>query len=193
MNNNRTIAIFSILAVLMAATRINHFGSAFALPDASLAIFFLGGVYLARLSRASVIAFTLLIIEAGLVDYYATSIQGVSDWCMTTAYWFLIPTYGVLWLSGSWFALRHQLVGKGLFGFALTAWVASSFAFVFSNAAFYVFSEYFSGMSAAEYASRVSQYYGSYVSAAMFYIACAVGIQMIVGVFRKHEVHHGRA
>ena len=193
MNNNRTIAIFSILAVLMAATRFNHFGSAFALPDASLAIFLLGGVYMARLSRAPLIAFTLLILEAGLVDYYATSVQGVSDWCMTTAYWFLIPTYGALWLVGRWFALRYPLEGKWLFGFALTAWAASSFAFVFSNAAFYLFSEYFSGMSVAEYASRVSQYYGSYVSAAMFYVACAVGIQMIVGIFSKQEAHHGRA
>ena len=129
----------------------------------------------------------MLIVEAGLLDYYATSIQGVSDWCMTPAYWFLIPTYGSLWLIGRWFALRHAIEGWGLVGLALTAWAANSFAFMFSNAAFYLFSEYFAGMSAVEYASRVTHYYGSYVSAALLYIACAVGIQMTLGIIGKKD------
>lgn len=189
MNNTKTIAILTTLTALMAATRFNHFGSAISLPDASLAIFFLGGLYFARSSRASMAAFIALVIEAGLVDYYATSIQGVSDWCMTPAYWFLIPTYGSLWLVGRWFALGHSMEGRGLIGLALTAWAASSFAFIFSNAAFYLFSEYFSGMSAAEYASRVSQYYVSYVAAALLYIACAVAIQIAVGVIGKKKAH----
>ena len=140
MNNiqTKTIAIFAALAALMAATRFNHFGSAVSLPDASLAVFFLGGLYLAVSARASIAAFIALILEAGLIDYYATSMQGVSDWCMTPAYWFLIPTYGSLWLVGRWFALRHTMQGKGLIGLALVAWAANSFAFVFSNATFYV-------------------------------------------------------
>jgi hypothetical protein len=189
MKNTKTIAIVATLAVLMAATRFNHFGSAVSLPDASLAIFFLGGLYLARFARASMAAFVVLILEAGWVDYYATSVQGVSDWCMTSAYWFLIPTYGSLWLVGRWFALRHTLEGRGLAGLALTAWAASSFVFVFSNTAFYLFSKYFTEMSAVEYASRVSQYYVSYVSVAMLYIACAVGIQMIFGIIGKQSAH----
>lgn len=187
MNNTRTIAIIATLAALMAATRFNHFGTAVSLPDASLAIFFLGGLYLARLARASIAAFVALILEAGLVDFYATSVQGASDWCMTSAYWFLIPTYGSLWLAGRWFALRHSMEGRRLAWLALTAWAASSFAFVFSNAAFYLLSGYFSDMSAAEYAARVTQYYGSYVSMTLLYIACAVGIQIISGVIRKQR------
>lgn len=189
MNNNKTIAIVASLAVLMAATRFNHFGSALSLPDASLAIFFLGGLYVARSNRASIAAFIVLILTAGMVDYYAIAIQGVSDWCMTPAYWFLIPTYGSLWLIGRWFAPRHSMEGRGLVGLALTAWVASSFAFLFSNATFYMFSEYFGSMSVVEYISRITQYYGSYISAAMLYVACAVGIQMIVGIIGKQKPH----
>jgi len=189
MNNNKTIAIVASLAVLMAATRFNHFGSALSLPDASLAIFFLGGLYVARSNRASIAAFIVLILTAGMVDYYAIAIQGVSDWCMTPAYWFLIPTYGSLWLIGRWFAPRHSMEGRGLVGLALTAWVASSFAFLFSNATFYMFSEYFGSMSVVEYISRITQYYGSYISAAMLYVACTVGIQMIVGIIGKQKPH----
>lgn len=189
MNNTqiRTIAIFAALAALMAATRFDHFGSAVALPDASLAVFFLGGLYLARSARVTVAAFIALILEAGLIDYYATSVQGISDWCMTPAYWFLVPTYGSLWLVGRWFVLRQSMEGKGLIGLAMVAWAACSFAFMFSNATFYLFSERFADMSALEYASRVAQYYGSYVSVALLYIACAVALHIALDIMVKQR------
>ncbi len=177
------------LILVMAATRFNHFGSAVSLPDASFAVFFLCGLYLARFTRASMVVFTVLLLEACLVDYYATSVQGISDWCMTPAYWFLIPTYGSLWFAGHWFATRHTMEGKGLIGLALTAGAASSFAFVFSNASFYLFSERFNDMSAIEYASRVAQYYGSYVSVALLYVACAVAIHMTFNIISKERAH----
>jgi hypothetical protein len=191
MNNiqTRTIAIFASLAALMAVTRFNHFGSAIALPDASLAIFFLGGLFLARFTRSSAVAFIVLILEAGLIDYYATSVQGVSDWCMTNAYWFLIPTYGSLWFVGRWFALRHTMEGKGLMGLMLAAWAANSFAFIFSNVTFYLFSGRYEEMSAVEYTSRVAQYYTSYVSVALLYIACAVALRMAIDIASKQRAH----
>ena len=194
MNNiqTRTIAIFAAMAALMAATRFNHFGSAVSLPDASYAVFFLGGLYLARSARLSMVAFITLIMEAGLIDYYATSVQGISDWCMTPAYWFLIPTYASLWLVGRWFALRHTAMGhnmesKALIVLAFAAWVASSFAFTFSNATFYLFSERYAEMSAAEYTLRVVQDYVSYVAVALLYIACAVAIHMVVDIVNKQR------
>jgi len=192
MNNSaiKTIAIYAALAALMAATRFDHFGSAVAVPDASLAVFFLGGLYLARAGRAALMVFTALILEAGLIDYYATSVQGISDWCMTPAYWFLIPTYAGLWLAGHWFASRytrqgHSMSGLRLFQLALLAWVACSLAFVFSNVTFYLFSERFTDMSAVEYAARVAQYYGSYVAMALLYIFCAVALQMAFTIIAK--------
>lgn len=177
------------LILAMAATRYNHFGSAVSLPDASYAIFFLCGLYLARFARASMVVFVALLLEAGLVDYYATSVQGISDWCMTPAYWFLIPTYASLWFAGHWFATRHSMEGKGLVGLALTAWAAGSFAFLFSNTSFYVFSGRFNDMTAMEYAARVAQYYGSYVSVVLFYVACAVAIHMALNIISKESAH----
>jgi hypothetical protein len=187
---SKFIVIFSVLVALMAATRFNHFGSAVALPDASYAVFFLGGLYLSRLVRVSAAAFIALLLEAGLIDYYATSVQGISDWCMTPAYWFLISTYGSLWLVGRWVATQnYAMESKGLMMLALAAWGASSFAFAFSNATFYVFSERFTDMSVVEYASRVAQYYISYVSVALLYIACAIGVHIGVAIMRKPKVH----
>lgn len=185
----KPIAIFALLAALMAATRFNHFGSAISLPDASYAVFFLGGLYLAGFARASIIAFIALLLEAGWIDYYATSVQGVSDWCMSPAYWFLIPTYASLWLVGRWFALKHTMEGKRFVVLIMAAWAASSFAFIFSNATFYLFSERYAEMTAAEYASRVAQYYVSYVSVALLYIACAVAMHMAAEIVSRQKAH----
>jgi hypothetical protein len=190
----KSIVIFVLLAVLMAATRFNHFGSTFSLPDASYAVFFLGGLYLSRLARVSAVVFIALLLEAGLIDYYATSVQGISDWCMTPAYWFLIPTYGSLWLVGRWVSShpamqKHTMENKGLMILALAAWAVGSFAFAFSNVTFYLFSELYADMSAVEYSSRVAHYYVSYVSVALLYIACAVAMHMVVDIISKPRVH----
>jgi len=177
------------LMLAMGATRFNHFGSAFSLPDASWAVFFLGGLYLARYARASIAVFIVLLLQAGLMDSYVTTVKGVSDWCITPAYWFLIPTYGSLWFVGRWFALRHTVEGKGLVWLVVLAWAANSFAFFLSNASFYWVSGRVNEMTATEYASRVSQYYVSYVSMSMLYIACAVGIHMLLAVLGKSKAH----
>jgi len=186
---SRTLMIAAGLILAMAATRFNHFGSAFSLPDASWAVFFLGGLYLARQVRASIAVFIALLLQAGLMDYYVTAVQGTSDWCLTPAYWFLIPTYGSLWFVGRWFALRHSLEGKGLIWLAVLAWAANSLSFVFSNATFYLASGKFAEMAATEYASRVAQYYISYVSMSMLYIACVIGIHMAFNILSKGKSH----
>jgi uncharacterized membrane protein YbaN (DUF454 family) len=190
MNNNisRTLSVFAVLAMLMTATRFDHFGSSVALPDASYAVFFLGGLFLSQSRRLAAALFTALILEAGLIDVYATSVQGISDWCMTPAYWFLIPTYASLWLGGAWFSTRYSLRGVGLIGVMMTAFAATSFAFIFSNATFYWFSDRFAAMTAAEYASRVSQYYGSYVSVALLYIACAIAAHVAFQAISRSRV-----
>jgi hypothetical protein len=177
------------LMLAMATTRFNHFGSAFSLPDASWAVFFLGGLYLAQYARASLAVFIMLILQAGLMDSYVTTVQGVSDWCITPAYWFLIPTYGGLWFVGRWFALHHSFAGKGLVWLTGSAWAANSFAFLLSNASFYLVSGRVSEMTMTEYASRVSGYYVSYVFMSMLYIACVVGIHMLLTVASNSKAH----
>src|SRR5690606_15593697 len=61
------------LAMLMLATRFHHFGDALHLPDASMAIFLCGGLYLAaRESGARVHgAFFALAALAGVIDWIA--------------------------------------------------------------------------------------------------------------------------
>ena len=169
------LAIACALAVLMAATRFHHFGSAFHLPDASLAVFFLGGLYLRR-----TVAFGAYIGLAALVDYVTIVHGGVSDWCVTPAYAFLLPTYACLWGAGVWCS-RHDRYGwRGYARLAGALLVATVFAFVISNASFYGLSGYFGELSLAEYAARVAKYFPSYLVSALAYVAAAISFEAFV-------------
>ncbi len=175
---NRTTWIAVALMALMAATRYNHFGSSVTLPDASYAVFFLGGLFLGRV-RAALAVLALLLVEAALVDYYAINFREVSAWCVTSAYGFLVFAYAALWYVGRWFAPRHDLSGKGLLGLFAAAAAAGSLAFVIANVSFYLLAGYFSSMSVADYVASVSQYYASYVEVTVLYVGAAIAVQMV--------------
>ncbi len=156
------------LVLLMAATRFHHFGSATHLPDASLAVFLLGGFYLSRPGW-----FAAHLAGAALIDYLAIAYGGVSDWCVTPAYAFLVPTYACTWYAGVWYARRSRPDWR-TFGPLLGALLAGvSAAFFVSNGSFYLLSGYFSEMSWTEYAARVAKYYPPYLSGALLYVALA--------------------
>ena len=69
----REIVAGVLLALALFATRMEHFGTPVSLPDASLAVFFFAGLWLAHRS-----AFLLLLGVAVATDYYAFARSGVS-------------------------------------------------------------------------------------------------------------------
>ena len=184
LTSKQKMGALAALAGLMALTRYNHFGSEVALPDASLAVFFLAGVVFPRMGQMALLVLVGLLLEAGAIDYYATQIQGVSDWCITPAYWFLIPTYAVLWLGGSWFARRMQMSWRSLAEFGAVAWLCMSVAFVMSNASFYLWSDRLGNMSVGDYVESVGQYYLPYLTSGALYLlivaASFVPYQLVV-------------
>jgi hypothetical protein len=175
---NKTLTITAALVALMALTRFNHFGSAAALPDASYAVFFLGGLFLGRV-RAALAVLALLLVEAALVDYYAINFAGVSGWCVTSAYGFLVFAYAALWFVGRGFAPHHVAGMKGLPKLAVAATVAGVSAFAIANISFYLLSGYFGSMDVSEFAARVAPYSVSYVVAMLGYVGCAAAVEML--------------
>ena len=169
--SQRSALIGFVLAALMAATRMHHFGTALHLPDASVAVFMLAGFFI-----ASPLFFAGLLLEAGALDYVAITHLGVSDWCVTPAYWFLIPTYAVLWLAGRYYARIHQQSWRSLGVFSGIAFAAVSVAFFISNGAFYWFSGRYPNVNVAEYVARVAQYYPQYLTGGLLYLACAAAL-----------------
>jgi len=132
------LVILLVLAIVMAVTRIHLSLLHHNVLDASWAIFFLAGFWLRGAGRW---AFPLLMAEAVLVDYLVISGQGLDFWshyCVSAAYWFLLPSYFSLWLGGSWLAkhqagLRLQTLGMA----AVTLVVSVSVCYLVSNGSFY--------------------------------------------------------
>jgi len=158
------------LIALLAMTRIGHFGGIATPPDASLAVFFLLGLWIAS-SRWLVVA----LLAAVASDALAIA-QGVGSYCITPAYPFLIPTYGVLWGAGRatcLYAERRRGWPRGLaLGVALLTSATS--AFVLSNASFYAFSGYFKAMPVGDFARAVNPYFRPYLAGAAAYVAVAI-------------------
>lgn len=174
--------ILLALMVLMLATRYHHFGTALHLPDASMAIFFVAGFYL-----AGTVALPILLAEAALVDYIAISMAGVSDFCVTPAYSMLVVAYGVLWYGGALFARKFYKPSlSALLPGALIAAASSLLSFAVSNGSFYWMGGRELSTSMAGWFERFMQYMPSFVSVTLAYIV-AFGVIHALAVIALGE------
>ncbi len=170
---------------LMLATRFHHFGDAISLPDASLAVFFFAGFWVGGWKF-----FVVLLIGAGLIDYVAISQFSVSDYCVSPAYVFLIPTYACLWLAGNYCAKYNTLkLSELMLQFAIL-FISTSAAFAISNGSFYLLSGKFPDLNWLEYSNRVSQYYPSYVSYTLVYAVVIFSMVKIISLMLATPVNH---
>jgi hypothetical protein len=163
---SRRLLILLGLAAAIALTRTSHFGTSEILPDASLAAFLLGGLLLQRSC-----GFGVMLAVAFGADVISAQTATEAGWCITPAYFGLIPTYGVLWLTGRWLGSRFQQSGKFDFVHAAVASLAAiALAFVISNATWYAFSGTVAGMGIPEFTLAVAKYFPPYLGSAMLYL-----------------------
>jgi hypothetical protein len=161
------------LAALILLTRTHHFGTQFSPPDATLAAFFLAGLFI-----PSAALFGGLLAVAALADQVAFA-QGVSAWCVTAAYVFLVPTYGVMWYAGSRCRNTEFLTAAGASKLVAILATSGALAWVISSGSFFLFSGYFTDMSAIEYLSKVMRYIPPYIGWAAAYSIGGVAIAML--------------
>jgi hypothetical protein len=168
--------ILMLLAALMAATRINHFAP---VPDASWAIFFVGGFYLSTWTRW---AFPLLMALAVAIDYVVITGTGANFWqhyCVSPAYWCLVPAYFSMWAGGLW--LRRRGVGVDLrsLGLLAVAVVASTIACqLIAQGSFYWVSNSVSNPTLAGWWQNYVQYLAPYMQTAAMYVAGAAVVHV---------------
>lgn len=165
------------LFALMALTRFHHFGDAFSLPDASLAVFFLAGLGFAKRWWLLV----LLLVEAALIDYVAITHFNVSSFCVSAAsYGFLIPTYSVMWFAGS-YCVRFKNLSASEIALSIgVSALATTAAFMISNGSFYLLSGRPVELSWAQYIDTVVQYYPSYAGSALCYVVLGLIVIKLV-------------
>ncbi len=155
------------LVALMGITRVHHFGSAFLLPDASLAVFFLAGLFFSSRNL-----FVALLVEVGLLDYVAITQFNVSDFCISSAYVFLIPTYFAMWFGGRFSANFKSMQGTELtlsISAMATLFVATTSAFLISNGSFYWLSDKILARDFSNYVTQMTHYYLPYMGYTLMY------------------------
>mgnify|MGYP001583443654 FL=1 len=162
------LMITIVLASLIAATRGHHFDLLNHLPSASWAAFFLAGVYV-----RSLWVFPGLLAEAAALDYVAITWGGVSSFCVSPAYGFLLPAYGALGVAGRWYATRHHESLATLVPLTISMLIGVSLCELLSSGSFYYLSGRFDETSLAGLSERMIQFFPRALFAFLFYVGAA--------------------
>ena len=182
-------AVFAVLALSMAATRFSHAGSAWLPPDASWAVFFIGGFYLTRQWRW---ALGILLIEAVGVDCLAIRHYGISNYCVTLAYWFIVPAYSALWLGGAWLRRHYQQAAPDLARLCASLLLSVTLCYLLTNASFYWLGGRIEHPSFAGWWSSFTRWYGHFLAVSCAYVALAALLHVAL-THRSHAAAPQRA
>ena len=175
------IAISLVLVLMMLFTRSHHWASIHTLPDASWAIFFLLGVYVRALWVVPA-----LIAASVAIDYVAITWGGVSDFCVSPAYWLLIPAYLALFAGGRFYARGHSLSLLGLFRLAGVALTVVVIAELFTSGGFYFFSGRFAEPTLAGFIPRFEKYFPHMLGTFALYLGLAATVHVaLAAAFRR--------
>jgi len=193
LSNRNQILIGAVLALLLIATRGQHFATLHSLPGASWAVFFLVGVYL----RPVWILPAMLVFVWGL-DFtphllsgasLAEIVSGGQAFCLTPAYFFLLPAYGALWFAGCWYARQYRFEWRTLLPLGAAALVGAAGCELFSSGGFYFFSGRFAEPTFAELAGRLVTYFPRYLQSLAFYVGLAAVVHALFGLARGVHMH----
>ncbi len=162
--NSQENFLILALSFLMILTRGSHIATLYALPDASLAIFLIGGIYLGN------IRFFIALFLLGLfIDFGAAALDTKLGFCLTKGYWGLIPSYACLWVSGYFLSQRKFLQKLSIFIPIVS--IAVMLAFLISTQTYYLFSGRFGSPSILESILHGWDYLPQYFLSSFNYIS----------------------
>ncbi len=167
--------VFAVLLALMVATRFSHAGNAALLPDATWAVFFIGGFYR---SRDGYWALATLFAAAVGVDYLAIRYYGISNYCVTLAYWFIVPAYSLLWVGGAWLRRHYRRVPMDLLRLLVSFVASVTLCFLVNHSAFYWLGDRTGKPSLAEWWSVVTEWYAYFLAVPGIYVALAAVVHV---------------
>jgi len=172
----KQVALPAGLSLLMAVTRFGHFGTAWSPPDASWAIFFLGGFYLGRHWRWLL---PLWLLEAAALDFAAIQYAGVDNYCVTVAYWFIAPAYSALWAGGMWMRRHYRGDSRDWLPLASSLLLSASTCYLLTNGSFYWLGGRVSDPTLAGWWKNLNDWYLHYLTMAFEYVAIAAALHIL--------------
>jgi hypothetical protein len=158
------LGIAAAITFFMLLTRGSHVLTAISLPDASLALFLLGGLFLKRAGW-----FAAFFILASVIDFGAAALDPAQGFCLTNGYWGLIPAYGAMWLGGLWLSTKQDAFAA--VPYAATSLITTLIAFVISTQTYYLFSGRFPNNGVLETMQYGWDYLPSYLGFSAMYFA----------------------
>jgi hypothetical protein len=164
LNIKSRLLIAAAIAFFMLLTRGSHVLTSVSLPDASIVLFLLGGLWLKRLAW-----FAVFFVLATVIDFGAAAFDPAQGFCLTNGYWGLIPAYGAMWLGGLW--LGKQKDAFSVIPYATMAALTSLVAFVISTQTYYLFSGRFPAQGVIESMKHGWNYLPSWIGFAAMYFA----------------------
>jgi hypothetical protein len=178
------LTIFLVLAAVMAATRLNHFG---AVPDASWAVFFIAGFYLRGSARW---AFPALMALAVAVDYVVITQAGLDFWshyCVSPGYWFLLPAHFSLWAAGSLLRRHYRGLQPNTLGLlVLNVFAGVALCHFFAQGGFYWLSSSVADPTVAGWAKNYADWFLPYLRTTGIYVAVATVAHIAIALMARH-------
>jgi len=166
----RQLGGFCVLTALMVVTRSGHLGTAWTPPDASWAVLYLAGFYFAREWRWALPA---LLCTAMAVDFVVISYFGVSSYCVTAAYVFMLPAYVLLWLGGVWMRRAYRRELADLLRWAMSLGLGSSLCFLVTNTTFYWLGGRIPDPTLGGWWQSFAQWYPGFIAVPFVYVGIA--------------------
>lgn len=161
---SKQILIAVAIAFFMLLTRGSHMLTSVSLPDASIVLFLLGGLFLKRAGW-----FATFFVLATVIDFGTAAFDPAQGFCLTDGYWGLIPAYGAMWLAGMW--LGKQKDAFSIVPYTVVAMLSSFVAFVISTQTYYLFSGRFPAEGIIEAMKHGWVYLPVWMSSTVVYFA----------------------
>jgi hypothetical protein len=174
---NTRIYIFAALIFLMLLTRGDHLLSSISLPDASFALFLIGGMLLTKPKW-----FISLFILSVVIDLATLATNSAYQIPINFGYWGLLPSYGIMWLFGSRIANTKSFVRFVTFGV-----ISTLITFVISTQTYNLLSGTFPGMTIKQSIQTGWEYLPQSFIYTMSYLLAYWGIQSL---FKRRFVSH---
>lgn len=171
-----------ILIALLILPEGKHFVSPLHLPESTLAVFFLAGRYLRHWA-----SWPVLFAINFACDYFVIHYRGVSDFCFTPSYGFLILAYGAMWLGGFYSRSAGLTRLSGIATLVAAVLVATAMAFLISNSSFYWLSGRYPDPHFTEYVERALMYMPRYMESPWVWLAGAASVEFIVIQWRDYR------
>lgn len=162
-STKKSILIAASIAFLMLLTRGSHVLTSVSLPDASMALLLIGGLYLRK-----ALWFVLLVLLATAIDFGAAAVDSLQAFCLTDGYWGMLPSYAAMWLAGVW--LSKQSNSLDVIKYASAGLVSTLAAFVISTQTYYIFSGRFPDAGIVESMQHGWEYLPSYLGFTAMYL-----------------------